>query len=119
MSSKAANFATVLLGRRAMLRPTPAPAAHLCVAVSAQVVLEPPMSMPSSSSSSSDPQQQQQQHQGPVPYSVNPKLSITRVGSRAYYKALEQLAPQIKLDLAQAEDARKFATNKEDPILKK
>jgi F0F1-type ATP synthase alpha subunit len=78
------------------------------------------MSMPSSSSSSSnsDPQQQQQQ-QGPVPYSVNPKLSITRVGSRAYYKALEQLAPQIRLDLAQAEDARKFATNKEDPVLRK
>lgn len=46
------------------------------------------MSMPSSSSSSSSDaqQQQQEQHAGPVPYSVNPKLSITRVGSRAYYK---------------------------------
>lgn len=56
---------------------------------------------------------------GPVPFSVNPKLSITRVGSRAYYKALEQLAPQIRLDLAQAEDARKFATNQDDPILRR
>lgn len=56
---------------------------------------------------------------GPVSFSVNPKLSITRVGSRAYYKALEQLAPQIRLDLAQAEDARKFATNQDDPILRR
>lgn len=38
---------------------------------------------------------------------VNPKLSITRIGSRAYPKALEQLAPQIRLNLTQAEDARK------------
>jgi hypothetical protein len=29
------------------------------------------------------------------PYRVNPKLSITRVGTRAYYKALEDLAPQV------------------------
>eukprot|EP00878_Enallax_costatus_P026220 GHUV01028110.1.p1 GENE.GHUV01028110.1~~GHUV01028110.1.p1 ORF type:complete len:164 (+),score=44.34 GHUV01028110.1:846-1337(+) len=56
---------------------------------------------------------------GPVPFSVNPKLSITRVGSRAYYKALEHLAPQIRLDLAQAEDARKFATNQDDPVLRR
>jgi hypothetical protein len=76
------------------------------------------MSMPSSSSSSAD-QQQQQQHQGPVPYSINPKLSVTRIGSRAYYKALEQLAPQIRLELAQSEDARKFASNQDDPVLKK
>jgi hypothetical protein len=51
-----------------------------------QVVLEPPMSMPSSTSSSSDAQQQQAQHQGPMPYSINPKLCVTRIGSRAYYK---------------------------------
>lgn len=75
------------------------------------------MSMPSSSSSEAE--QQQQQHQGPVPYSINPKLSVTRIGSRAYYKALELLAPQIRLELAQAEDARKFATNQDDPILRR
>ena len=28
-------------------------------------------------------------------YAVNPKLSITRIGTRAYYKALELLAPQV------------------------
>jgi F0F1-type ATP synthase alpha subunit len=38
---------------------------------------------------------------------VNPKLSITRVGSRAYHRAMADLAPQVRLDLAQAEDARK------------
>jgi F0F1-type ATP synthase alpha subunit len=74
-----------------------------------QVVLEPSMSVPSSSESV----------QGPVAFSINPKLSITRIGSRAYSKALEQLAPQIRLDLAQAEDARKFATNQDDPVLRK
>lgn len=68
------------------------------------------MNGPSTSSEAAD---------GPVPFSVNPKLSITRVGSRAYYKALEQLAPQIRLDLAQAEDARKFATNQDDPVLRR
>ncbi|PNW77022.1 hypothetical protein CHLRE_10g419050v5 [Chlamydomonas reinhardtii] len=41
-------------------------------------------------------------------YAVNPKLSITRIGTRAYYKALELLAPQVRLDLAQADDARRF-----------
>jgi F0F1-type ATP synthase alpha subunit len=55
----------------------------------------------------------------PKTYRVNPKLSITRVGTRAYYKALELLAPQIRLDLAQAEDAAKYATNTNDTMLKK
>lgn len=50
-----------------------------------QVVLEPGMG--SLSGSPSGP--------GPAPYRVNAKLSITRVGSRAYYKALEALAPQV------------------------
>jgi hypothetical protein len=100
------------------------------------------MSLPNSAPSPSSPaptsqqQQQQQQQQAPLPpspaaslaaaaappplpYSINPKLSVTRIGSRAYYKALEQLAPQIRLDLAQAEDARKFATNKDDPVLRR
>jgi len=52
-------------------------------------------------------------------YIFNPKLSVTRIGTRAYYKALETLAPQIRLDLAQAEDARKFAVSASDPMLKK
>eukprot|EP00798_Chlamydomonas_sp_ICE-L_P012133 gene12133-15243_t len=42
-------------------------------------------------------------------YTMNPKLSITRVGSKAYPKALGQLAPQIRLGLNQAEDARKYS----------
>jgi hypothetical protein len=86
------------------------------------------MSLPSSSSSdgaastsgassSSSSDGQQQQHAGPVPYSINPRLSITRVGSRAYYKALEDLAPQIRLELAQAEDARRFSTDGDDLAL--
>lgn len=37
-------------------------------------------------------------------------LSVTRIGTRAYYKALEQLAPQVRLDLAQADDARRFGS---------
>eukprot|EP00879_Flechtneria_rotunda_P031731 GHRR01034686.1.p1 GENE.GHRR01034686.1~~GHRR01034686.1.p1 ORF type:complete len:170 (+),score=67.73 GHRR01034686.1:319-828(+) len=67
------------------------------------------MSAPSSSTSV----------KGPVPYTINPKLSVTRIGSRAYYKALELMAPQIRLELAQAEDARKFAANQDDPIVKR
>lgn len=52
-------------------------------------------------------------------YVINPRLSITRVGTRAYHKAMEALAPQVRLDLAQADDARKFAVNSEDPTIKK
>ncbi len=40
-------------------------------------------------------------------YAVNPMLSITRVGTRSYHKAMEAIAPQVRLDLAQANDARK------------
>jgi F-type H+-transporting ATPase subunit alpha len=47
-------------------------------------------------------------------YNVNPKLSITRVGSRAYDRAMADLAPQVRLDLAQAEDARKFSIDPDD-----
>lgn len=90
-----------------------------------QVVLEPPTATTSSSpserstSSSSTSSSGRDSSWGSVKYQVNPKLSITRVGSRAYYKALEQLAPQIRLQLAQAEDAAKYATNREDPLLQK
>ncbi|GAX73139.1 hypothetical protein CEUSTIGMA_g592.t1 [Chlamydomonas eustigma] len=51
-------------------------------------------------------------------YIVNPKLSITRVGTRAYHKAMADLAPQVRLDLAQAEDARKFSIDPDDPTKK-
>lgn len=53
------------------------------------------------------------------PYVVNPRLSITRVGTRAYYRAMATLAPQIRLLLAQAEDARRFAGAVVDPQLAK
>ncbi|GLC68001.1 hypothetical protein PLESTF_000633300 [Pleodorina starrii] len=59
------------------------------------------------SPSAAAPQVESQSARVPA-YSVNPKLSITRIGTRAYYKALEQLAPQVRLDLAQADDARRF-----------
>lgn len=50
-------------------------------------------------------------------YEVNPRLSITRVGTRAYPKALEEIAPQVRLDLSQADDARKFSSNLDDPVI--
>ncbi|GFR41699.1 hypothetical protein Agub_g2446, partial [Astrephomene gubernaculifera] len=42
-------------------------------------------------------------------YQPDPRLSLTRIGSRAYCPALGQLAPQVRLQLIQAEDARRFA----------
>ncbi len=65
-----------------------------------QLVLEPLAGAAGGSGGSSPPPSR-------VPYRANPKLSITRVGARAYPRALEVLAPQIRLSLAQAEDARK------------
>jgi len=41
-------------------------------------------------------------------YRANPRLSVTRIGTRALPRALDALAPQIRLGLAQAEDARRF-----------
>ena len=52
-------------------------------------------------------------------YQVNPRLSITRVGTRAYPKALEEIAPQVRLDLSQADDARKFSLDLGDPVIKR
>jgi hypothetical protein len=34
-------------------------------------------------------------------------------------QALELLAPQIRLELAQSEDARKYAINQDDPVLRR
>lgn len=54
-----------------------------------------------------------------APYRANPKLSITRIGTRAYYRALEAVATQARLDLNQAEDARKFSMDGGDAALQK
>ena len=43
--------------------------------------------------------------------SVDPQLSVSRIGSRAYPPALSELAPQVRFELAQAEDAKKFAAD--------
>lgn len=40
---------------------------------------------------------------------VDPELSFSRIGARALAPALEALAPQVRLDLAQAADALRFA----------
>ncbi|GBF87937.1 ATP synthase subunit alpha [Raphidocelis subcapitata] len=50
-------------------------------------------------------------------YAANPRLSITRIGSRAYPRVLEDLAPQIRLQLAQADDARRFAGAAADSLI--
>ena len=48
--------------------------------------------------------------------SVNPQLSLSRIGSRAYAPAMADLAPQVRFELAQAEDAQKYAAGgKLDP----
>lgn len=44
--------------------------------------------------------------------SVNPQLSVSRIGSRAYSPAIASLAPQVRFELAQAEDATKFSADK-------
>jgi F0F1-type ATP synthase alpha subunit len=58
-----------------------------------------PAAAPSSSSSSL---------LGPARYALNPRLSVTRIGARAYERALAELAPQARLELAQADDALRF-----------
>jgi F-type H+-transporting ATPase subunit alpha len=40
---------------------------------------------------------------------VDPRASLSRIGSRAHPPALVDLAPTIRFDLLQAEDARRFA----------
>lgn len=47
---------------------------------------------------------------------VDPQLSVSRIGSRAFSPAVMDLAPQVRFELAQAEDARKFAA---DPAARK
>ncbi|KAL4448343.1 hypothetical protein ABPG75_005562 [Micractinium tetrahymenae] len=50
---------------------------------------------------------------------VDPQLSVSRIGSRAYHPAMEALAPQVRLDLAQAVDAARFSTSMDDPAAEK
>ncbi|MEW5319158.1 MAG: hypothetical protein WDW38_010327 [Sanguina aurantia] len=50
------------------------------------------------------------------PYVINPRLSITRIGTRAYPRAMDSLAPRVRFELAQAEDARKFALDAQQLI---
>jgi len=40
--------------------------------------------------------------------SLDPLLSVSRLGSRVYASGIERLAPQIRFSLAQAADARHF-----------
>jgi len=61
-----------------------------------QLVLEPPSTSSSTASSN-----------GAV-YRPNFRLSITRIGNRAYPRALDNLANRIRLGLVQADDARKW-----------
>ncbi|KAI3426327.1 hypothetical protein D9Q98_008700 [Chlorella vulgaris] len=51
--------------------------------------------------------------------SVDPQLSVSRIGSRAYHPALEVMAPLVRLDLAQAADAARFAASADDPAAQK
>ncbi|PRW45016.1 ATP synthase subunit alpha [Chlorella sorokiniana] len=50
---------------------------------------------------------------------VDPQLSVSRIGSRAYHPAMEVLAPQVRLDLAQAVDAARYSTSMDDPAVEK
>jgi hypothetical protein len=42
-------------------------------------------------------QQQEEGSSSGSRYRANPKLSVTRIGTRAYYKAMEVLAPQVRV----------------------
>lgn len=48
---------------------------------------------------------------GSVGVSVDPRLSVSRIGSRAFPPALEALAPQIRFELAQAADVDQFGAH--------
>eukprot|EP00884_Botryococcus_braunii_P012711 jgi/Botrbrau1/21440/Bobra.0216s0048.1 len=50
---------------------------------------------------------------------VDPELSISRIGVRAYPPAMKSLAPQIRFELVQAADSLRFSANAEDPIAQK
>lgn len=49
---------------------------------------------------------------------VNPNASCSRIGTRAYAGAMEELAAQLRFDLAQANDAARFAADPSDPRIR-
>lgn len=51
--------------------------------------------------------------------SVDPQLSVSRIGSRAYAPAIAELAPLVRLELAQAEDAKRFGAGASDPAVQR
>ncbi len=51
---------------------------------------------------------------------VDPRLSVSRIGSRAYAPAIADLASLVRFELAQANDAQRFAANAAtDPMARK
>lgn len=45
---------------------------------------------------------------------IDPQLSVSRVGARAHFPATAQLAPAVRLELAQAADAQRFGDAGDD-----
>ena len=51
---------------------------------------------------------------------IDPQLSVSRIGARAYAPAIAELASLIRFELAQATDAQKYAANSAtDPLTRK
>lgn len=51
---------------------------------------------------------------------VDPRLSVSRIGSRAHSPAISDLASLVRFELAQANDAQRFAANAtSDPLARK
>ncbi|CAG9462441.1 unnamed protein product [Pedinophyceae sp. YPF-701] len=53
-----------------------------------------------------------------APSVVSASGSVSRIGGRAYFRPLERLhTSEVRLDLAQAEDESRFASNQGDPLM--
>jgi len=51
---------------------------------------------------------------------IDPQLSVSRIGARAYSPAISEIASLVRFELAQANDAQKFAANAAtDPMTRK
>ena len=51
---------------------------------------------------------------------IDPQLSVSRIGGRAYSPAISEIASLVRFELAQANDAQKFAANAAtDPMTRK
>lgn len=103
MRAKAALEGALDMGPAPGELPTEAVEEFISIA-DGQVVLQQPNSKKDSGSKDGS-----KVEVGRVKYKVNAKLSLTRIGTRAYSKVMEGLATQVRLDLAQADDARRFA----------